>query len=105
MVLTSIIYIFRTVSGVGFGDDRSLADYIRRSLALKRIFSYTYFRWERLTNSHLSRTCELHPLVGKMVVSCCSYGRKNRFGERHGLGFYRFLAVPEARRKKGWVMK
>ena len=26
---------------------------------------YTYFRWERLTNLHLSRTCELHSLVGK----------------------------------------
>ena len=26
---------------------------------------YTCFRWESLTNLHLSRMCELHPLVGK----------------------------------------
>ena len=50
----------------------------------------------------LAHTCQLHPLVGKCykdVVSCCAYGCNNRFRERQGLGFYRFPAVPKARRK------
>ena len=45
----------------------------------------------------------VHPLVGKcykdgseLLSLCCD----NRFGERQGLGFYRFPAVPEARRKE-----
>ena len=37
-----------------------------------------------------------------MVVSCCAYDCNNRFGERQGLGFYRFLAVPRAKRKE-WM--
>ena len=62
---------------------------------------YTYFRWERLNQF----TPLAHPWLAsatKMVVSCCAYGCKNRFGEQHGLGFYRFPAVPEARRKE-WI--
>ena len=55
------------------------------------------------------------PLVGKllhaayatrpkMVVSCCAFGCKNRFGKNNGksLGFYRFPSMPEARRKR-WI--
>ena len=34
----------------------------------------------------------------KMVVSCYAYGCNNRFGERQGLGFYRFPAVSRVRR-------
>ena len=48
------------------------------------------FRWEHLASAT------------KMVVSCRVYGCNNRFGERHRLGFYRFPAVPKARRKK-WI--
>ena len=47
----------------------------------------TYFQWECLTNSHLSRTCELHPLVGKkwfkqwkMVASLSVWKQKLRKG-------------------------
>ena len=34
-----------------------------------------------------------------MVVSCCSYGCANRFGQKKDLDFYRFQAGPEKRRK------
>ena len=38
-----------------------------------------------------------------MVVSCCAVGCRNRYGERPGLGFFRFPLVPDERRKR-WVI-
>ena len=34
-----------------------------------------------------------------MVVSCCSYGCANRFGQKKDLGFYRFQAGPEKKKE------
>ena len=47
-----------------------------------------------------------------MVVSCCAYGCTNRFVKEGTLGFFRFPAEPERRRRwivavkrKDWVPK
>ena len=55
------------------------------------------------TRAHVSVT----PPGWQVLQRCsellrCAYGCINRFGEPQGLGFYRFLAVSEAR-KKEWI--
>ena len=41
-------------------------------------------------------------VVYGMLVSCCAVGCINRYGERPGLGFYRFPTNPKRRRQK-WI--
>ena len=63
---------------------------ISRCLRLKS-FSFRWKAWQFV-------------LVGKkMVVSCCAYGScTNRFGEKKGLGFFRFPLKPMERRSR-WI--
>ena len=37
-----------------------------------------------------------------MVVSCCAFGCSNRYGQKKGLGFYRFPTLLQDRRQK-WI--
>ena len=73
----------------------------------KYYFLVTRVRLDRIGVKYFRVLLNNARLVGKragaMVVSCCAHGCRNRYGERPGLGFFRF-PMQHGERKKRWIL-